>query len=334
VTGVQTCALPICNDELFGGNGDDFFFWAPGDGSDRIDGGGGIDTLEFDGANVDEHFTITPIGGGFDLARDVGQVQMEAESVELLSLFSGEGADTVDTTPIAGVIQQIDDGAGAPDGADDLLHVDAAETCLTRRDDSFEVDGRTVIEFTDFPRILVENAFCPSPCDKVDVTKDCTVNHVRHQPCQGTEGDDVIVGTSGRDVIRGGGGNDRIVGRGGDDLLCGDDGNDVLLGGSGDDTLIGGAGDDRLDGGSGNDVLEGDDGDDVLNGGSGKDDLDGGSGADTLHGGGNSDTLRGGAGVDTIDGGGSTDVCTDQDQAGPFRSCEQQPVNDPPFRPR
>ena len=312
------------NDTLIGGDSDDFFFWAPGDGSDRIGGGGGIDVLEFSESNLDEHVTITPDGTGFDLVRDVGPVRMNVQGVEALALFTGEGTDTVDTTPLGGILQDIEDGIGGPDGLADVLRVDAAQRCLTRRDDGFEVDGRTVIAFTSFPQVLVENELCPtSPCDDAVVTDDCTVNHVRHQPCQGTAGDDVIVGTPTGDVIRGGGGNDRIVGRGGDDLLCGEDGADILLGGAGDDTLIGGAGDDRLEGGSGIDVLAGDDGDDVLKGGSGKDDLDGGAGADELHGGANSDTLRGGAGVDAIDGGGSTDLCTDTDQAGPFRSCEQ-----------
>jgi Ca2+-binding RTX toxin-like protein len=319
------------NDELFGGDGDDFFFWEPGDGSDLIDGGRGSDILEFAGSNLDEHFTITPDGAGFDLARDLGGVRMTVRDVEQLTLESGEGTDTVDTTPLPGTVQTIADGAGAPDGLTDVLRVDAAGQCLTRGDDDrllgnggFEVDGRTVIEFADFPSVQVLNEGCPlTVCDKATVTDDCTVNHVRHQPCVGTPGNDVIIGTPGADVIRGGGGDDRIIGGGGDDLLCGDDGADLLRGGSGDDTLVGGAGNDRLEGGSGNDTLEGDDGDDVLDGGAGKDELDGGAGADELHGGGNSDVLRGGVGVDVLDGGGSADLCADDDGSGRFRRCEQ-----------
>ena len=312
------------DDTLVGGDGDDFFFWQPGDGSDRIVGGRGTDILEFAGSNVDEHITITPDGTGFDLVRDVGSVRMSVQDIELLSVFTGEGTDSVVTTPLVDTIQDIEDGVGEPDGLADVLHVDAAGSCLTRRNDTFEIDGRTSITFGSFPQVLVENELCPrNVCDDAVVSQDCTVNHVRHQPCQGTAGDDVIVGTEGADVIRGGGGNDRIVGRGGNDLLCGEDGADVLLGGPGDDTLVGGAGGDRLDGGSGNDTLEGDGGDDVLRGGPGKDDLDGGAGEDDLRGGANSDTLRGGADADAIDGGGSTDLCTDLDQAGPFRHCEQ-----------
>lgn len=312
-------------DTIIGGDGDDFFFWQPGNGSDRIDGGPGTDILEFVASNLDEHFTVTPDGAGFDLTRDVGQIRMEMQGVEVLSLQPGEGTDTVDTTPLAGILQDIEDGIGGPDGLADVLRIDAGARCLTRTDDRFEIDGETVIAAANFPQVLVENEVCPqSPCDDAVITGDCTVNHVRHQPCQGTPGDDVIVGTAAGDVIRGGGGNDRIVGRGGDDLLCGEDGADVLLGGAGDDTLVGGPGNDRLDGGSGADVLDGGDGDDVVKGGAGKDDLDGGNGADELHGGANADVLRGGAGIDSLDGGGSDDFCADADQADVVRSCEQR----------
>jgi Ca2+-binding RTX toxin-like protein len=274
-------------DSLIGGEGDDFFFWAPGNGSDRIAGGGGLDVLEFVASSLDERFAITPDGAGFTLTRDVGGVRMAVHGVELLSLFSGEGSDAVDTTPLAGVLQDIEDGIGGPDGLPDVLRVDAAERCLERRDGELGVDGVTAIAFTNFPAVVVENERCArSLCDDVEVSVDCTVNRVRHQPCLGTPGDDVIVGTRQRDVIRGGGGNDRIVGHGGDDLLCGEDGADVMRGGPG------------------------------------KDAIDGGAGADDLQGGSDPDVVIGAGGTDRIDGGGSLDLCTDDDQPGPFRRCE------------
>ena len=297
------------NDVLIGGDADDFFFWNAGDGSDTIDGGPGDDELEFDGANVAETITITPDGSGgsgFELTRDVGAVRMVVHDTETLSVFTKDGADTVVTTPLLATAQLIADGFDAPDGLADALHVDAGGLCVARRGDAFEAEGRQPIGFADFPVVTVDGAVCPrSPCDDAVVTQDCTVNHVRHQPCQGTAGDDVIVGTNAADVIRGGGGNDRILGKAGDDLLCGEDGNDVLVGGRGNDTLVGGPGKDRLDGGSGDDVLQGGDGDDTLAGGAGKDALDGG------------------AGTDALNGGSGDDQCTDADQAGPFARCER-----------
>ena len=311
------------NDVLVGGDADDFFFWNVGDGSDRIDGGLGNDTLEFDGSNASEHFRITPDGSGFDLQRDIGGVRMVVQHTEALELFTKEGTDDVATQPLVETSQHLEDGIGDPDGLADVLLVGDGGLCLTQRDGRFESEGRQPITFVNFPEVLVSGASCaPNPCDDAVVTQGCTVNHVRNQPCQGTPGDDVIVGTTAADVIRGGGGNDRILGGAGDDLLCGEDGDDNLIGGRGDDTLVGGPGADRLDGGSGNDVLRGNEGDDLLIGGARKDDLDGGAGNDQIKGGADADTLQGGIGIDAIDGGGGDDRCGDTDQAGPFRRCE------------
>src|SRR5690242_17099517 len=42
------------NDLMRGGAGNDVFVWNPGDGSDTIDGQTGFDTLQFNGANINE----------------------------------------------------------------------------------------------------------------------------------------------------------------------------------------------------------------------------------------------------------------------------------------
>ncbi|MBD1215662.1 MAG: DUF4214 domain-containing protein [Dolichospermum circinale Clear-D4] len=75
-------------------------------------------------------------------------------------------------------------------------------------------------------------------------------------------------------------------------------GNDILTGGTGSNTLTGGAGNDTLTGGAGNDTLTGGTGNDTLTGGAGRDSLTGGAGNDTLTGGAGADSLTGGAGND------------------------------------
>lgn len=311
-------------DTVHGGSEDDTFLWNPGDSSDVLDGGGGQDTLQFTGANISEHIVITPDGAGFDLTRDVGNVLLEVQNVELLRVTTQGGNDDVSTSTLINTRQELRaSGDLDTDTLPDTLHVDGAGLCVTRENDTFVSAGRQPIQFASFDDILVGNADCrPDPCATAVATQGCTVNGVRNQPCQGTPGNDVIIGTPGADVILGGGGNDRIRGGSGDDLLCGEDGDDLLMGGSGNDTLVGGPGNDRLRGNTGNDVLLGGDGDDQLFGDGGTDNLDGGPGDDRLKGGRDADALQGGPGADLLDGGSQDDRCGDADQLGPFPRCE------------
>lgn len=312
------------NDTLVGGNEPDIFDWNPGDGSDTIDGGGGDDVLGFAGSNIAESISVVPDGTGFLLFRNIANITMSVQHVEALAVSSLAGADTIFTTPLAGITQNFVDGSPPQsDDQADLLHVDGNGLCVTRQGDTFEAPGRGTIHLVDIPQVVLENVFCPlDPCVGAVATMGCTVNRVRNQPCQGTSGDDVIIGTVGPDVILGGGGNDRISGGAGDDLLCGEAGDDVLGGKTGNDTLVGGPGLDRLRGSSGNDTLSGGDDADLVDGGNGDDDIDGGDGDDKVKGGAGIDTLRGGEGLDRIDGGSGEDRCSDTDQTGPFPRCE------------
>ena len=309
------------DDTIVGGNGDDTFVWNPGDGSDVVDGGTGNDTLQFNGSNIGEAFTISAAGTGFDLFRNIGSVSMHVDDVERLDLTTAAGTDDISTTPLPRTEQHITTAGDTT--AADTLRIDGNGLCLTQESDRFDVTGRPAIFFTGFADVLAGDVFCrPDPCLTTPATDGCTVNGVPNQPCQGTDGDDVIVGTPAADVIHGAGGRDRILGGAGDDLLCGEGGDDVLKGSRGNDTLVGGPGNDKLDGGVGDDVLLGGDDDDRLIGGAGNDDLDGGLGNDTLQAGRGTDTLRGGDGLDALDGGGATDLCIDTDQPGPFKHCE------------
>lgn len=307
-------------DLLVGGSADDEFAWAIGDGNDSIDGGGGMDALDFTGSPADEIFVIRPEGEGFVLTRDIANVSLQGLRVEDLRLSVQGGFDVVTTSGLASTEQHITDGT---DAFADTLRIDANDLCVTREGDRFDVEGRRPIHFAGFSEILVEESSCRAdPCDVAVPSAGCVVNGVRNQLCQGTDGDDVILGTRDDDVIKGGGGRDRIRGAAGSDVLCGEDGDDSVQGSAGDDTIVGGEGDDRLKGDGGADTLFGSEGDDDLIGGGDGDDLDGGSGDDVVRGGADEDVLRGGAGRDRIDGGSSTDTCSDADQSGPFPRCE------------
>jgi Ca2+-binding RTX toxin-like protein len=75
----------------------------------------------------------------------------------------------------------------------------------------------------------------------------------------------------GDDTVFGGNGADKIDGGTGKDSLDGGAQNDSLRGGDGDDTLIGGLGRDTLEGGADNDRLHGGERDDQITGGGGSD---------------------------------------------------------------
>jgi Ca2+-binding RTX toxin-like protein len=50
------------DDQVFGQGGDDRMIWNPGEGTDLNEGGAGIDTVEVNGGNGAETFTVTPNG--------------------------------------------------------------------------------------------------------------------------------------------------------------------------------------------------------------------------------------------------------------------------------
>ena len=310
----------IGGDIIIGGDADDTFIWFPGDGNDTIDGGLGTDTVDFLGSGLDEIFAIAPAGTGFTVARNIGAYTLQATDVEVLALDGQAGTNTVTTTVLARTRQEL---RGVDDGLPDSLMIDARGLCLERAADQVTAPGREPVVFADFATVVLTNEFCAfDPCIGAVASTGCTVNGAKNQPCQGTDGNDVIAGTPGADVILGGGGRDRIKGGDGGDVICGEAGDDVLLGGADDDYVVGGPGADRLRGDAGNDHVLGGENDDRLDGGKGDDELHGGLGADRLKGAAGTDLLRGDDGLDGMDGGPGDDVCVDTDQAGPFRRCE------------
>ena len=311
----------FADDEIIGTPLDDTFMWNPGSSSDTIDGGGGADTLVFNGSNANETITVVPAGDGFELFRDIASIHLFVDRVEDLQLSMLGGTDVVRTAPLVVTSQSIIDG---DDGiTTDRLEINAGGLCATRTGDVFAIDARQPIGLVRFTDVLVQNSICiDDPCAAAAPTGGCIVNGVKNQTCQGGDADDVIVGTKGSDVIKAGRGNDRVRALDGDDVVCGEEGDDVISGGSGNDRLFGGDGDDVLKGDAGNDLLAGQRDDDSLSGGGGDDEVDGGSGNDRVRGLGGVDVLRGGAGVDRIDGGPGQDTCTDVEVLPPFPRCE------------
>jgi Ca2+-binding RTX toxin-like protein len=108
------------------GAGDDTFIWNPGEGSDVVDGQGGIDTLLFNGADVAETFTVADSGSGVQLLRDVGNIQMDLTNVERVEVNGLGDNDVIDARGVTQPVSLIADGGRGADvitggAADDEL---------------------------------------------------------------------------------------------------------------------------------------------------------------------------------------------------------------------
>ena len=247
------------NDTALLGAGDDVFQWDPGDGSDTVEGQDGADTLLFNGSAANEIFDISANGGRVLFTRNVGNIVMDLNDVETITLNTFGGVDTVtvndltgtDVTTVAvnlaGTL-----GGGAGDGQADTVVVDG-----TNAGDTIAVTGSgTSVAVTGLPA-LVTIANAEGANDTLVVN--------------GLGGDDAITATTlSAGVIKltidGGAGDDTIFGSQGADVLLGGDGNDFVFGDNGNDVAFLGAGDDvfQWNPGDGNDTIEGQDGTDTM----------------------------------------------------------------------
>ena len=102
-------------DQLFGEAGNDRIIWNPGDGSDVAEGGDGVDTLEVNGGNGAETFTITADGMRVSVDRTVpAPFHIDAGTIENIVINGNGGDDTITAgNGLAGLISlTIDGGTG------------------------------------------------------------------------------------------------------------------------------------------------------------------------------------------------------------------------------
>lgn len=298
-------------DQLQGGDGADVLVWNNGDGSDRDEGGAGIDEVEVNGSpTAGDDFSAKPstTEPGFVLFERknlVGfEIALQAERLTVNGLGGVDhfAPDSEAPTGLAGLTSLTLNGGS---GGDRLDGGDGAD----------QINGGGGADMLG-----------------------------------GREGADQINGGDENDLVEGGGGDDRIVGGTGSDTLHADAGDDAIVWNNGDGTdpvneggpgfdsvevngsptagdafkLVAGASgasfqrtnlipftlaigpDDEVvavNGGGGNDVFS------VTQEGSGPlVSADGGAGNDELSGAGEADTFLGGSGNDTLTGGGGSDL--------------------------
>jgi Ca2+-binding RTX toxin-like protein len=236
------------NDLARMGAGDDVFQWDPGDGNDTLEGEDGIDTMLFNGANVAENIDIAANGGRVLFVRDVANVTMDLDDVEVIDFRALGGADNIVVGDLSGTdLTRADLDLRGPNGGGD----DAADTITVTGTEGADVFGAA----GDAGGVNVFGLKA-----KVNVVFPEAANDRLTLNALG--GDDVVDATSLKaDGIQltmdGGLGNDRLLGSEGNDLINGGDGDDVALMGAGDDTFVWNPGDD-------NDTLEGQAGADTM----------------------------------------------------------------------
>jgi Ca2+-binding RTX toxin-like protein len=238
------------NDTAFLGNGNDTFVWNPGDGSDVVEGQAGFDTLQFDGANINEKINISANGGRVAFTRDVAGITMDLNGIERINFVALGGADTITVNDLTGTgVTQVNidlaapAGSGQGDGQPDSVTVNG-----TAGDDRISVasSGSSVVVNGLSEQVTINGA---------EAANDSLV-------INGGAGDDTI-NASGLHAgqvnltLNGGDGNDTIVGSAGNDLVNGGRGNDIARLGAGNDTFVWNPGDgsDTVEGQAGNDTL-------------------------------------------------------------------------------
>jgi len=237
------------NDTALLGAGNDVFQWDPGDGSDVVEGQAGTDTMLFNGSNTSENVDILANGGRALFLRNVGNIAMDLDDVEIIRLNAlGDSDNTVvgdltgtDVTKVAIDLAAVINGKTG-DGKLDSVTVNA-----TNADDIVTIASVG-------KQIVVDGLSAQVTVAHADATDRLVVN--------GLGGDDLIDASglkAGKINLQvfGGLGEDTVIGSAGNDTVNGGDGDDVALLGAGDDTFVWNPGDD-------NDVVEGQAGIDAM----------------------------------------------------------------------
>lgn len=299
-------------DTLSGGAGDDTFLLFDALGADVIDGGDGIDLLEFQTNVVRRNFTLV-VSDSF--------VMPEGTVVTGVERIDYEGTLGVDLIT-GGAFGDILKGGG---GADSLLGLGGNDTLTgngftrgaplavtilggagndvisySQFGGGERIDGGAGIDVLEFTlqgngvvfaaaslrgSLVLANGATLGGFERVDLFATNGADKVR-----GGAFGDTLVGLSGNDTLYGGGGGDEVYGGGGNERLYGGAGNDRLFNGDGANVLFGGAGDDVLEvWGNGAQRLYGEEGADEIIGSAGADQINGGAGADRLRGNGGAD---------------------------------------------
>jgi Ca2+-binding RTX toxin-like protein len=139
----------VGDDQVFGQSGDDRMIWNPGEGTDLNEGGDGIDTVEVNGGNGAEQFTVTPNGTRVRFDRiNPAPFSIDIGTSENLVVNMNGGDDSfVGSNGLATLINlTVDGGTGndsitGGDGNDMLLGGDGNDLVVGGRGNDTELLG-------------------------------------------------------------------------------------------------------------------------------------------------------------------------------------------------
>jgi Ca2+-binding RTX toxin-like protein len=204
----------LFNDNIISGIEDDLIYASSG--NDTLNGGVGIDTVDYNGPFG------TP-GLGPITIRPLGVVNKGLNGIDSLigieTIIGGSSfINTVDSSTATGITS---------------INVNLANRSLV-------VNNSTIVGFP--LRFNIQNFSNVQGTANNDVIV-------------GDDSDNLLNGNAGNDNLSGAAGNDTLLGGAGNDSLDGGVGNDSLDGGDGNDSLIGGVGNDTVNGGAGVDTV-------------------------------------------------------------------------------
>lgn len=333
------------NDSMYGMAGNDSFVMSTGGtstyGNDFIDGGAGVDTVDF-GANARSALIIslafgTMSGGGDGGSGTVSVVNVEnvvggsfndrmTGNASANFLFGGAGNDTLNGGAGAdrleggtGLDQYVFSAAPGTANADTVVGFATASDKIVLDASAYTNLGASGNFAAGDARFAAGAGFASGGDTSDRVVYNTTTGQLWYDADGSGTGAAQLIATlqgapsiAATDIAVISSGPTPIVGTAGNDWINGTPGHDTVQGLGGNDVLSGAGGDDRLEGGSGNDTLVGSDGSDMLIGGDGADVLNGEGGVDTLDGGlgddyyllGAEDVLIDAGGIDSVDIGG------------------------------
>ena len=257
IAGIERITGTALGDTILGSGADEWF--APGLGSDTIDGRSGSDTLSYAGSSPYDYYHNYRGGVFVDLSsgqvvetlapRQVQPIPNAHDRARAPTGTSGPGSAAESTDWVAGIENAVGTGLG------DTIYGNDSDNRIAPGHGNDVVDGRGGVDTIDYS----------SARASVDVRLD---SGVAHESGTGQteldiggadDGDfayDVIVEADDHSATTDQlAGIENAVGSAYSDRLAGNRGNNRLEGGDGDDLLISGAGDDTLLAGGGNDVL-------------------------------------------------------------------------------